>query len=205
MQSRFAVTMIWCSLVGGEEGQNVSGVRAGQYYEPVNRSEDGLLDRLEFGEVGVVRVRIGYGVDGADWAVLIRDEDAVTVLKAKTEGGMLGECLLGDMKWEVSIWMQISLKGWSEEEVYITHEISSNCFVQEFLETILLCVQLREGVKVINIETYVDGMSGSCGWCTRYDDPREDAGVVLRGGETHVFQKFCDQIVSVLRWTPQDI
>ena len=36
MQKCFVLTVIKCPLVGGEEGQNGSGIRAGQYGEPVN-------------------------------------------------------------------------------------------------------------------------------------------------------------------------
>ena len=42
-------------------------------------------------------------------------------------------------------------------------------------------------------------MAGSCGWCTIVDDPREEAEVVLGGGETHVLHNIRDQIVPVLR------
>ena len=33
--------------------------------------------------------------------------------------------------------------------------------------------------KVVNVETGVDGMSGSFRWCTVVNDPREEAEVVL--------------------------
>ena len=36
MQEGFVVTMIKCPLLGGEEGHNSSGVRVGQYGEPVH-------------------------------------------------------------------------------------------------------------------------------------------------------------------------
>ena len=59
------MVMICCPLVGSEEGQNGSDVGAGQDDEPVNLSADVLVGGLAFGKVGVVRVRIGYGVDGS--------------------------------------------------------------------------------------------------------------------------------------------
>ena len=42
----------------------MSDIREGWYGEPVNQSVDGMLGSLMFEEVRVVRVRIGYGVDG---------------------------------------------------------------------------------------------------------------------------------------------
>ena len=54
MQGQFVVTMIWCPLVGGEEGQNGSDVGAGRNGKIVNRSGDGLVSSLAFGEVRLV-------------------------------------------------------------------------------------------------------------------------------------------------------
>ena len=65
MQGRFIVSVIQRPLVGGEEGQKSSDVGAGQDGEPFNLSADVLVGGLALGEVGVVRVRIGYGFDGA--------------------------------------------------------------------------------------------------------------------------------------------
>ena len=59
------MTVIRCPLVGGEEGQDSSDIGAGQYGQPVNGSLYGLVGGLAFGEVRVVGVGIGYGVDGA--------------------------------------------------------------------------------------------------------------------------------------------
>ena len=66
VQGRFVLTMIRCPLVGRKEGQDGSGIEAGCYGDPVNQSEYGLVGGLVFGEVRVVRVRIGYGVDGSE-------------------------------------------------------------------------------------------------------------------------------------------
>ena len=66
MQGRFIVTVIWCPLVGGKEGQKESDIGAIQDVDPVNLSTDILVGGLAFGEVGAVRVRIGYRVDGTD-------------------------------------------------------------------------------------------------------------------------------------------
>ena len=49
------------------------------------------------------------------------------------------------------------------------------------------------------MDTDVDGMYGSYRWCTIINDPREEAGVEIGGGETHVFQNICDQVVPVMR------
>ena len=51
IQGHFVVTVVWCPLIGGKEGRDGSGVRAYQYGNPVNRSTDGLLGNLAFGEV----------------------------------------------------------------------------------------------------------------------------------------------------------
>ena len=64
MQGHFIVAMIRCPWVGGEEGQNISVVGAGQYGDPFNLSVDVLVGGLAFEEVGFVRVRIMYGVYG---------------------------------------------------------------------------------------------------------------------------------------------
>ena len=96
MQGRFVVTVIWCSSVGGEEGQDSSDVRAGNYGEPVNRSVDGLVGGLTFGEVGVVRFRIRYGVYGEAWVVWFHEGNTVTVFEAEAVGGVLSEGLLRD-------------------------------------------------------------------------------------------------------------
>ena len=47
------------------------------------------------------------------------------------------------------------------------------------------------------------GMSGSCIWCIIVFVLRDKTGVVLGGGETHVFQNICDKIVLALRGSPQ--
>ena len=65
MQGRFIVAVIRCPLLSGEEGQNGSDVRASQDGDPVNLYADALVGGIEFGEVGVVRVSIGDGVDGS--------------------------------------------------------------------------------------------------------------------------------------------
>ena len=76
-------------------------------------------------------------------------------------------------------------------------------FVQEFLEAGLLCVQIQEENKVVNAETNVDGMSGSCRWCTISGDTVEEAGVMLGGDDTHVYHNLSDYILPVLRQSPQ--
>ena len=77
------MTVIWCSSVDGEEGQESSDVGAGNYGEPVNRSVDGLVGGLAFGEVGVVRVRIVYGVYGVDLAVWVHEGKPVIVFESE--------------------------------------------------------------------------------------------------------------------------
>ena len=59
-----------------------------------------------------------------------------------------------------------------------------------------------ERKKVVNVETNMNGMAGSCGWCTIVNDPREEAGVVLGGVKTYALKNICDQIVPVLRQLP---
>ena len=59
--------------------------------------------------------------------------------------------------------------------------------------------------KVFYVDNNMDGMSGSCRWCTVVDDIIEEAGVAIVGGETHVIQNLCDQVVPVLRRLPQAI
>ena len=51
----------------------------------------------------------------------------------------------------------------------------------------------------------MDGMSGGRRGCDVVDDPREEAGVVLGGGETHVFQDIHDEFVTVLGQSPQAV
>ena len=62
-----------------------------------------------------------------------------------------------------------------------------------------------EKKKIFNVETDVDGMSGNYGWFIVVNDPREEVGVLLGGGDTHVFRNIRDQIVPVLRRSPQAI
>ena len=73
--------MIWCTLVGGEEGHNGSNVGGGRNGKPVSRSSDGLVGVLEFLEAMVVRVRIRYGVNGAAEEVWSYKRNLVTVFE----------------------------------------------------------------------------------------------------------------------------
>ena len=43
----------------------------------------------------------------------------------------------------------------------------------------------------------MDGMSSSCRWCAVVESSIEEAGVMLGGGDTQVFQNLCDQVVPV--------
>ena len=49
-----------------------------------------------FGEVGVVRFRIRYGVYGEAWVVWFHEGNTVTVFEAEAVGGVLSEGLLRD-------------------------------------------------------------------------------------------------------------
>ena len=48
-------------------------------------------------------------------------------------------------------------------------------------------------------------MSEDCGWCTVIYNTQEEAGVVIRVSDTHLFQNLCDQIKTVLRHSPQAV
>ena len=58
----------------------------------------------------------------------------VAVFEVEIGGGVLGECLLGELNSEVSVWTPISFKRFSEEEVFITHEVSGNFLFGSFLK-----------------------------------------------------------------------
>ena len=133
IQGCFVVTMIQCPLVGGEERQDGSDIRAGYGGQPVNESADALVDRISFGEVRVVRVRVGYGVDGAQGSVWGHEGHPVAVFEYKLGVGVFGKCLLRDTEREVSIGTAITFKGRSEEEVRITHEVSGDFAVKKLL------------------------------------------------------------------------
>ena len=49
----------------------------------------------------------------------------------------------------------------------------------------------------------MNAMSGGCGWYTIINNLIEEAGVVLRGRDTHVCKNLSDQVVPVLRRLPQ--
>ena len=57
----------------------------------------------------------------------------------------------------------------------------------------------------MDIETYLDGISGSLSWCAIVDDTIEEAGFVIGGGETYVFQNIYYQVLPVLGRLPQAV
>ena len=64
---------------------------------------------------------------------------------------------------------------------------------------------LREENEVVDLDTYVGGMSEIRSWCAVVDDTGEEAGVVLGEGKTHIFQNIRDKVVLVLERSPQSV
>ena len=51
----------------------------------------------------------------------------------------------------------------------------------------------------------MDGMPGGIRGCAVVDDPIEEAGVVIGGGETHVYQDLRDEVLLVLGRSTQAV
>ena len=68
-----------------------------------------------------------------------------------------------------------------------------------------LYIRIQKENKFVDIETYVDGISGSLKWCAVINDPREEAGVVLGGGKTYIFHHLSYHIAPVLGRSPHAV
>ena len=152
----FVVLMMGGQVVGCHKGERRGESWSCTLVQPIDRTDDLLVDLGAMFEVRIMRVGRWNRIDGVARSIRCHSGYWVHFVNAKGVRSEFGKCRLAEMNGNVAIGEALPSKCGAKKVVDIAHEVDLDAGCQFFEEQFFLLGARREEYKIIHVKINMD-------------------------------------------------